>query len=168
MLLFPVVGSFLNDSPEIFTPSSTPAQQITIKKISSFSTFGSCGMYTDPKHSQTVPRLISTLSPSFTLTLSRAIIPFRFPLQSGPRGLSGLVHMHCMDTGWEPFACSYSIPRACSTDPEYYATRTSLAVMAKLSLSSWKNTLTDTLARGYVPHKETCIWALCEQPVHTE
>lgn len=83
VLLFPLVATFLNDSPEIFTPSSTPAQQIAIKKIPSFSTFGSCGTYTDPKYSQTRSRLLSMPSSSFTFTSSRAIISFRFPLQGG-------------------------------------------------------------------------------------
>lgn len=123
-------------------------------------------MYTDPKHSQTVPRLISTLSPSFTLTLSRAIIPFRFPLQSGPRGLSGLVHMHCMDTGWEPFACSYSFPRACSTDPEYYATRTSLAVMAKLYLPGRTHSLTPW--QGDMSHIKKLVSGLCVSTQSTQ
>lgn len=54
MLLFPVVATSLDGSPANITPSSTPAWQITTKKISSCSIFGLYAIYTDPGLEETL------------------------------------------------------------------------------------------------------------------
>lgn len=60
--------------------------------------------------------------------------------------------VHCIDISCKPLACSYSIPLACRADPECCATRTPLAVMAKLDLYSWKNTHSPTPWQGDMSH----------------
>lgn len=102
---------------------------------------------------------------------SRAMIPFRSPLQNR-RALSSSVHVHgqiLWHRSWpQAPACSYSIPSFCSTDPKCCAMKAPLAAVTKLSFYSWKTTNSPTPWQGDMSHTKKFKSVLCGSSQLTE